>query len=221
MTMPCILLAAGIDWLETLLPLLFVGFWILSQVFAVFRRIAGGPRPEERVREIQRPRPAAPAAGPDARDELQKQIEEFLKNVVPGESREASRRPVEQKKPALAKPRAVPPPLQPGAAKTGSPRREPVPATVAQPAAQRRVGALETTASDVERHVHDAFAHELSHLAPGLESPGRVVHGAEAGAGPRPSTTTAQDLVKAARNPVTVRQAILLREILDRPVDRW
>jgi len=217
MTMPCILLAAGIDWLETLLPLLFVGFWILSQVFAVFRRLAGGPRPAERVREIQRPRPAAPAAGQDARDELQKQIEEFLKNVVSGEPREASRRPVEQKKQTPAKPRAVPPPLQPGVAKTGSSRREPAPPV----AAQRRVGALETTASDVERHVHDAFAHELGHLAPGLESPGRVVHGADAGAVARPSTTTAQDLVKAARNPVTVRQAIVLREILDRPVDRW
>ena len=32
--------AAGLDWLEGLLPALFVGFWILSQVFAIFRRPA-------------------------------------------------------------------------------------------------------------------------------------------------------------------------------------
>ena len=32
-----VLFAAGWDFLETLLPFLFVGFWILSQVFSVFR----------------------------------------------------------------------------------------------------------------------------------------------------------------------------------------
>jgi hypothetical protein len=29
------------------------------------------------------------------------------------------------------------------------------------------------------------------------------------------------ELVQLLRNPATIRQAILLREVLDRPVDRW
>ena len=206
MTMPGILFAAGIDWLETRLPLLFVGFWIVSQVFAVFRRLAGGPRPMERVREIQRPRPPAPVAGPDPRDDLHRQIEEFLKQAT-------------SPTPAVVK-RRDPPKPKPGAAKSGPPKRE-----AQQPMAARtegqRVGALGTAPSDVERHVHDAFAHELSHLALGLESPGRGQPGGESVAAARPAASTAQELVKAARNPATVRQAILLREILERPVDRW
>ena len=50
------LFAAGIDWLEALLPILFVGFWIVSQIVAVIRKISGPAAPN-------RPEPAArPAA---------------------------------------------------------------------------------------------------------------------------------------------------------------
>jgi hypothetical protein len=38
------LFAAGFDWLEAILPLLFVLIWIVSQVVAVFRRVRGGAR---------------------------------------------------------------------------------------------------------------------------------------------------------------------------------
>ena len=38
------LFAAGFDWLEAILPLLFVLIWIISQVVAVFRRVRGGVR---------------------------------------------------------------------------------------------------------------------------------------------------------------------------------
>ncbi len=38
------LFAAGFDWLEAILPLLFVLIWIISQVFAVLRRVRGGVR---------------------------------------------------------------------------------------------------------------------------------------------------------------------------------
>ena len=67
------LLAAGFDWLDALLPFLFVGVWILSQVFAVFRRLngRGGPRPNDTApgplqprRPAQRPFPGnQPRAG--------------------------------------------------------------------------------------------------------------------------------------------------------------
>ncbi|MBT6458735.1 MAG: hypothetical protein HOK57_02815 [Planctomycetaceae bacterium] len=38
------LFAAGFDWLEAVLPLLFVLIWIISQIVAVFRRVRGGVR---------------------------------------------------------------------------------------------------------------------------------------------------------------------------------
>ncbi|MEI7861456.1 MAG: hypothetical protein WCJ21_02445, partial [Planctomycetota bacterium] len=55
------LLAAGFDWLEAVLPFLFVVIWIISQIMALFRRVSGGgagaapaPRPEV-IRELPRP----------------------------------------------------------------------------------------------------------------------------------------------------------------------
>ena len=36
------LFAAGFDWLEAVLPLLFVIIWLMSQVVAFFRRVGGG-----------------------------------------------------------------------------------------------------------------------------------------------------------------------------------
>jgi hypothetical protein len=54
----CVLFAAGFDWLEALLPFLFVAFWIVSQVFAVFRRLQGGGR--------QQPQPPRPRFDPPA-----------------------------------------------------------------------------------------------------------------------------------------------------------
>ena len=41
------LLAAGFDWLEGLLPLLFVFIWIISQVLNFFRRVAAAGRQDE------------------------------------------------------------------------------------------------------------------------------------------------------------------------------
>jgi hypothetical protein len=73
-----VLIAAGFDWLEGLLPLLFVLYWIGSQLVGLFRAAGGGRKP---VAQVPAPRP--PAGPPDdaaeARGELERQIEEFLR----------------------------------------------------------------------------------------------------------------------------------------------
>lgn len=186
------IIAAGIDWLEGLLPLLFVGFWILSQVMAVFRRV-GGKKPGPVV--IARP----PAAEQVQREDLERQIEDFLRDVggrirqprgempsvpTPPPRQRVRERPV----PVAQQPRVAPPP--PLAMRAGHD-------------------------TDVARHVHDAFAHELSHL----ESPlarGSIEQPS------RPATTTAgAQLAALVRNPQTIRQVILLGVVLERPTDRW
>ncbi|MFM8292518.1 MAG: hypothetical protein ACKOC4_12585, partial [Planctomycetia bacterium] len=69
----------------------------------------------------------------------------------------------------------------------------------------------------VARHVQDAFGPELKHIASSL--PGASPAGAES---QRPGAATrAEELASALRNPATLRQLVLLREILERPVDRW
>ena len=85
---PCIangvLFAAGWDWLEALLPFLFVAFWILSQVFAMFRKLPGaGPKPPALRPEMvpqRAPDPFLEKPALDPRVDLQRQIEEFLLN---------------------------------------------------------------------------------------------------------------------------------------------
>jgi hypothetical protein len=218
---PPILLAAGIDWLEAILPILFVGFWILSQIFAVFRRVGGGPAqpPVVRVPDAPRrddlPRAPQPAGDVDARAELEKQITDFLRQVT-GEKSGAERplprpQPKPQPTPTLASPKPLAP--RPKAAQPPRPR----------PAVQapRSVGTLATGSSDVARHVQDAFAHELSHLQSGFDkATDEPAKGVTSQPPPR-GGLAARDLVAAARDPATIRQAILLREILERPVDRW
>lgn len=223
----CLLFAAAIDWLESLLPVLFVGFWILSQVFAIFRRVAGGGEAAKGNGGARPQPPAAPEAGPELRDELQKQIEEFLRQAT-GErpvQPKPQPRPIAQPKPAAPRPvvaKAVTPPAV-------SSRETPPRAGV-----ERNVGSFAAGKTDVARHVQDAFAHDLKHDRPGVglaNAPLRAGRPPLAGqpvAAPAASKRTAKlpvstavDLLEALRNPATIRQTILLREVLERPVDRW
>ena len=77
----------------------------------------------------------------------------------------------------------------------------------------RPLGSLGGHATDVARHVKDAFAHEIEHLPSGLS---RV----DAPPAP-PRTATGLDLAALIRDPATLRQLMIVREVLDRPVDRW
>jgi hypothetical protein len=216
------LFAAGLDWLEGLLPLVFLLFWVVSQVVNVIRKAsgAGGPKPVEPVRpKPSRLRPVAdadPVAPPgDARLELERQIGEFLRQSRSGQP--AAQRPQPSTPP---KPRAKPQPARPprldatargGVSALPSARRE-APAT-----AQLSSGGMSSDATTVGQHVHDAFAHDLRHLESQLGEGGRDIDAAST----RRPATAASELTAALQNPATVRQLILLHEVLDRPVDRW
>ena len=76
------ILAAGIDWLEALLPLAFVAFWIISQIVNVIRSLSGaGRQPQPQPARGPRRPPAAPRPAADPRAELERQIEEFLRGT--------------------------------------------------------------------------------------------------------------------------------------------
>jgi hypothetical protein len=231
-----VVFAAGIDWLEAILPILFVGFWILSQVFAVFRRVAGGPARPPVIRVPDLPRDEAAMPRPpvrpeaDPRAELDKQIADFLRQVTGGASaaepvqprtQQPASRPESPPQPRTAKPplparpvsRVQPPRLAPSSPRPAAERP--------QPGGERHVGTLDVQTSDVARHVKDAFKEQLGHLHSGLEQPGVEAAQTEASRRATRGQVSARELVEAARDPATIRQAILLREILERPVDRW
>ena len=228
------LVAAGVDWIETLLPVLFVIFWLVSQIVAAIRTVTGGPREAARPdapRRIDPERPAAPAPaaggaapprGPeDPRRELERQIADFLKGTTDGRrspppadrarppAPAGGRRPEPGDRRGDRRERTVPPPL-PSAGRAQGPA---VSGGGPAPAAPR-LGALAAADPDIARHVDDVFGHGLGQLAPSL--------GAAAASEPPASAPHPTDgLGGLLRDPRTLRQLILLREVFDRPVERW
>lgn len=196
-------IAAGLDWLEGLLPLLFLLYWIGSQVVGLFRAAGGDRKP---ARAAPRP-PAVPRGGAEvSSDELERQIEQFLRQSTP----RAAERP------------------RPAATDRDTPRRKrsaggsppPLPATAASsmaaaPRSGRGLGALEARGTDVARHVHDAFAHDLGRLTTSIGD------SAQRNAAAAPVAMPATDLAALVRSPATLRQLFIVREVLDRPVERW
>jgi len=229
------LFAANLDWLEAILPILFVGFWVVSQIVGVMRRVAGGGaakppvvRPELQ-RELARRRLTPPVLARDKLDpraefaqdaerarppDLAREIEEFLRPHLPKPEPQVARAsPTQQtQRPQVQRPqsqRLSQPPLP-------IDRKEPSRALSAT--VEQAMGSLDARQTEVARHVQDAFSHELKHLASGLgrqePSPGNV--------SPQPvAVPSAAELAHLLRNPVTIRQVILLREVLERPVNRW
>lgn len=199
-------LAAGLDWLEGLLPALFVGFWILSQVFALFRRAPQGRDPVVVVKPL--PPEAQPAPN---RDRLQKEIEEFLVGRRGGRPQASEQQEVSADRQADQRPRrradsrrdrdTDKPPH--GADSLATPPPAPVVAKVAQ------VPVIDT---DIARHVDKAFSNDLAHAGP-LSLDGK--------APAPPSQGTRPPLVASLRDPETIRQIVVLREVLERPTERW
>ena len=187
--------AAGFDWLEGLLPLLFVLYWIGSQLVGLFRAAGGGGRP---VVQVPAPPQRHAAEADRAREDLERQIEEFVRQSAgraggsEASPNPADREPRRQRRSRSVTPPALPP--RPGAA------------------GGRHLGSLQAAGADVAAHVHDAFAHDLGRLAP---SRGEEPQPSRAGAAP------ALDPAELVRNPLALRRLFLLREILDRPVERW
>ena len=221
----CVLFAAGFDWLEALLPFLFVAFWIVSQVFAVFRRLQGGgrqqPPPRPRFDPVRdRPRPPQPA-GNDAADQrsvLEKQIAEFLREAT-GEKKPQPtiNQPTMQKSEPGTATRPQPPRAAAPVRREREPKKNAVTREVAARITETAPQQPRPQSESVARHVQDAFSRELTHLR------GTITQDEpQAGGASRTSALTpAEELMHLLRNPVTVRQVILLREILDRPVERW
>ena len=201
------LMAAGLDWLEGLLPLLFVVIWIVSQVMGTLRK-AGQAR-----RQAAEPPQLREAGDNAARDPqgLDREIEEFLKRSLGGQ------------------PKRQPPPPSPSSRERswqrGSGQRQRPPVTAGQPpllpvqqsrvqqplVQQIRMEATRVGAADISSHVEAAFAHDLAHESPGLTA-SRPTN--------QQAAHPAAHLIAALRSPEGLRQLILMREILERPAFR-
>jgi len=192
------LLANGLDWLEALLPILFVLFWILSQLVAVVKKVVGtGERPQQPQQPppIRRPRPVAVDRGD--RGDLQDEIREFLRREVP------DRRPA-MPRPVMPGP-SPQPRTSPQLAERSKEMPEPVPSRV--------------SGESIAERVKQDFAKELEHLSTPLTADRAL-------ASPQPGGAVATrlpvaEIMRSLRSPATLRELVVIREIFDRPVDRW
>jgi hypothetical protein len=64
----------------------------------------------------------------------------------------------------------------------------------------------------VARHVEEAFARDLAHASPS---------GTAAQSVPAVAAAPSADLIASLRSPETLRQLIIVREILEVPTHRW
>ena len=238
--MLCSVFAAGLDWLEGLLPALFVGFWILSQVFAIFRRpanrgdqpqpVGGGRQPQPAPPPPRRPSPTElleyvrdenldPGVPiemrPDDRARIEQEIEDFLagrrsgRSPTPVQREPSSDRLPERRQRRRGEPRRQRGSVKPSRSAEPSPLPPPLPAPVA-------IDRPRSSANDtaVARHVDEAFAHDLAHEPP-LILDDQVI-----AASPHTKTSHAS-LAALLRNPATIRQIVVMREVLERPTERW
>jgi hypothetical protein len=205
MTTP-VLFAAGLDWLEALIPVLFVLFWIVSQVVNVVRAIGRAAQPKPVP-----PPPVRPAADPamaEARRDLERHLEEFLKRNAGGEPPPPPRSRKERR------------PAADGRGQRGGNSRSqrqpqpdlPLPVAATVPAVTRSLGSLASQTTDVARHVEEAFAHDLQHRTGPAPLPAAAAEKA-AGVG--------GGFAAAIRDRESLRRLILLQEVLERPVERW
>lgn len=200
---PAPLLAAGLDWLESLLPVLFVAFWVISQIFAAVKRVAGPAERPPVARPGQPPKPDRNAA------EIEREIREFLRRGIP-DARSAS-------------PRA-PQPRPPGP-KTAvkEPERSkairPPPPSVGVRAANGEASSIGDRPS-IGEMVKEDFAKELDHLSSPLTAD-RSLGPSQVEGGSGAAAPTVAGIRKALRSPAALRDLIVVREILERPLERW
>jgi hypothetical protein len=274
--MPQPLLAAGFDWLEAVLPLLFLFLWIISQVAAVVRRVTRGAGRAgeddddedeaeidvtELFREVRNRNGsrrchgcgttfAAPAAAhapcPEcglltAAEDDAEEVEEkrssadSLDDEIAAFLKQFQQDPPEKRQPAAL---PVPPPVPLQSVRLpASPQqqqRTPIRSSLRSPT---RSAATTGNVSGINQHVHEVFDKGLAHLPEGVvENPWTdLEQGAdlaqdsdrEQGAvgevrlGAAGQPIDYSSLAAVLANPISLRQAVVLREVLERPTERW
>ena len=217
---------AGIEnVIGILVVILFIVIPAIGQLLARINK-AGGP-------PAGRPGPGggpAQAAGRPARKGIEDQIADFLRRVGQGQAPQ----------PQVRQPPRPQPVVRPAAAEVIGER--PIAAEVVDrghredvdPAidtrgiarhASKLGGEVAWTERHVDKHLHEVFDHEVSALA---KKPDRLAKRRRAAkpkrAQPQPAplpATSAAGFAALLSNAQSIRQAIVINEILTRPEDRW
>lgn len=209
------------DWIRLAVPFIMFTVWLLSRIF-------GAESPAAKQQKARQQARANPPQPPAERKRVEDEVGEFL------------RRAAQQRTGKESRPRPSPPPRPPqpatrpvgeafGARRSGTsgtqterPRETPPP--VAEPLAPRTVADRVVQPTEVvqaveamQSHVEQVFNRQLGSLAAAPSA----VSAAQSTEPSDTSATEAADLAAMLRNPQSIREAIVISEILRRPEERW
>lgn len=236
------------DVVKVVVALLFVVFWILGQL-GDLKKPKKAVQPGRKAPRGDVP-PRVPPQGfpdqqaqPDQADPLRRKVEEMLQQAARGSEAELEARQLEERRRAAAQQVELQPSIEllvddapPVAKKTvartvaqttiqttpAQPLRSRLPPRRRRPAAgpraiQERVsrlGAEVALADDkIEARLEAKFGHDLGRL--------RDTHDDDAYEHTVATNVAANQIAALLSDPQSIRQAILLQEILKRPEDRW
>jgi hypothetical protein len=241
------LFAAVGDWLQFLVPLVFFIIYAINQLLSgnKNKQQPSAPRiPPRRNPEAERPLRSEPPGAPPNKParggqaQLNAEIEEFLKRAEQRRGEGSRREGVAQRPPEPPQRRPSSPeppqrgqaPLEPASSSDPEPRRDfsSVSTSVEQHLGNRGFSQrAEHLADDIaradenmEEHLKQAFGHRVGTL--GASTPGRLASTTDVAATISvDASSTILALADMLTSPQKIRQAIVLREILDRPEHRW
>jgi hypothetical protein len=222
--------------MNTLLPLLaaFNGDLLRILVIITILILSGIGQLIARLKQAQQPRPPGglpQQPKPKAGDPVANEIDEFLRRVAQRGKRtgvEPAARPTLQELPTTVKPKSEKPVVAETAADTpvGGQVTEHVKKYLDEQEFERRSEQLGAEVVEADReadqHLHQTFDHTVSKLAnvPGEAAAPPTTELLDSGEFV-PDVIAPTDLFLALANPDSIRQAIVLNEILHRPEERW
>lgn len=145
------------NWIDNLIPFLFVIVWVIVQAINFFRKAAQA-MPQARPAQM-RPVPPPAHGGPGRPPEIDREIEELLRRTL---GIEPVRQPSQPPRPPKQQKKKEKPKKQVAANQAG-----PTPRGVRD---------------DIARHVEEAFAHDLAHASPSgtaLQKTASAAHSAD------------------------------------------
>jgi hypothetical protein len=216
------LFAAPGDIITIITIVIFIGVPLLGHLLS-------------KMKEPQAPnRPARPARPPQ--QSVQNEIEDFLRRANDKKGTPPANRPRPSQPAPKAKPVEKPPRAQ-EVVKAEVVRERPVGGGVEKHVKQfmnkegferrsKQLGEeVAETDEKVERHLKSVFDHSLSKIAatPGVSASAANVKMADTAPELTLATPSvaAGDVAALLGDPLSIRQAIILSEILNRPIDRW
>ncbi len=217
-------LAKGEDLLGTLIVIVIVIISAVAQLIGKAREVQ---------KQAGRPKPPAEPLPPQAQDPLADEIEDFLKRASQRRRAAGSRPAAPVRPPAAEAPtrrlvqapaEAELIPMEGEPLSVAAHVRDHLSSAKFAPVSQQLGREVTQIDGKIERHLLEKFDHRLGRLAGmgGESASAQTAVDLEApGQGAAVAPLGAANLAAVLANPASLRQAILLSEVLNRPESRW